>query len=464
MTEDVARGECPSLGSGSADAGATHRKGKGRERRSKDRRGGDPTPFLRALRNLSHIITAGGEGDTLLRKICDSLVSDRGYCEVWIVEVDAYGKIVTAVRGGHIPPSEGFETARKKGKLPSFARKAATSKGVETTPCKAEVNGQSAAMRRMTVRLEYGFEACGVLSCLMPSSLSRKEEEGLFLEEVADRVALTLHNLDLEADREAAAKDLNENTRKLKYIYAISKLVGKQGLSADRILQAIADLIPLAWQHPETICARIHLEDAEFKTENFRTTSSPLVAPIMARGERLGAMEVGHFGEDPSAPPRSFTPDEQGLIQSIAGLLAGIVQRSRTEQQLTDVLQAHENILETVPSCLFLLDQSLTVVLANRRCAEYSDLAADEIVGKKLEEVLPPSLLESGSLVERVRAVARGDGGHDSLDATYALAGRPTQRLRFRLCGIPAEEGAHDGARMLLVIDDVTGQRTASDA
>ena len=288
--------------------------------------------FLGALRNLSRIVTAGGDRRKILARACESLVNDRGYYEAWVAGIDSIDRIEVAVRHGTVPPSDESRAVLAAEELPMELRGVLSERGATVDFFELEGEDQILPVRKMTVRLESDFEPRGVLAALMPRDLSRQAEEEMFLLEAGDRLALALHNFQVEAGRdeiekalEVCSQDLDDHLKKLKYVYAVCKLIGQQNLSPERMLQTVTDLVPLAWRHPEAVCARICVGDREYRTDNYRPGPHPFITEMAAGGERVGTMEVVSVPDTPEGEPSPFTPEEQGLIRSIANLLAGVV-------------------------------------------------------------------------------------------------------------------------------------------
>jgi DNA-binding response OmpR family regulator/signal transduction histidine kinase len=128
--------------------------------------------------------------------------------------------------------------------------------------------------------------------------------------------------------------DLRKRTQELNCLYVFSKFVETPGISLERLCQGAAGLLPPAWQYPEIACARIVLEDQEFKTASFRETPWRQVCDIRLRGERIGSVEVCYLEERPQSDEGPFLKEERSLLDAVAGRLGRIVQRKRAEEAL----------------------------------------------------------------------------------------------------------------------------------
>ena len=141
--------------------------------------------------------------------------------------------------------------------------------------------------------------------------------------------------LDLEAQVTEQTHELGERVKELNCLYGISRISGRQGISLTEILQRTVDLIPPTWQYPEVVCARIILDDQEFKTDNFEETTCLQTADIIVRGERAGSVEVRYLKGVPEREEEPFVEEERNLLSAIAERLGRITERKQAEDALS---------------------------------------------------------------------------------------------------------------------------------
>lgn len=108
------------------------------------------------------------------------------------------------------------------------------------------------------------------------------------------------------------------------------------------MFQSVVDLIPLAWQYPETTCARIGLEERDFQTENFRETIWNLTSDIIIHGERAGIIEIHYLKETPLTDEGPFMKEEKNLIDAIAESLSRFIERKQAEEKAREVEMLQE--------------------------------------------------------------------------------------------------------------------------
>jgi len=126
--------------------------------------------------------------------------------------------------------------------------------------------------------------------------------------------------------------DLGERVKELHCLYGISELVGRSNSSLSEILKGTVGLIPPSWQYPDITCARIVLEEQEFKTDNFNETPWKQSADITVHEKPTGLVEVYYLEEKPERDEGSFLKEERSLIDAISERLGRIVERKRAEE------------------------------------------------------------------------------------------------------------------------------------
>ena len=127
--------------------------------------------------------------------------------------------------------------------------------------------------------------------------------------------------------------DLGERIKELNCLYGISNLVEKPDISLVEILQGLVYLIPPSWRYPEITCARIILEDKEYKTENFKETNWKQSSEILVHGKRMGVLEVCYLEERPENDEGPFIKEERDLINAITERLGNIIERMRAREE-----------------------------------------------------------------------------------------------------------------------------------
>ncbi len=126
--------------------------------------------------------------------------------------------------------------------------------------------------------------------------------------------------------------DLMERVKELTCLYGISDLAENPDISTGELIQGVLGLIPPAWQFPEITCARITLNNIEYKTENFKITEWKLSSSVNI-SKKVMEIEV-YYLED-----KLFLEEERSLIKDIGNRLKGDIDRKEAEQELLRTLE-----------------------------------------------------------------------------------------------------------------------------
>ncbi len=137
-------------------------------------------------------------------------------------------------------------------------------------------------------------------------------------------------------------QEVDSRVKRLNCIYGISKLLERRYISTEQVLKRMPDLVSSAWQYPDIACARIVMEEKEFRTENFSETAWKQSAGIFANGRQLGILEVCYLKEMPEKEEGVFLKQETRLINSIAEQLGKFIDQRNTEE----LLQKYQDNLE----------------------------------------------------------------------------------------------------------------------
>ena len=175
---------------------------------------------------------------------------------------------------------------------------------------------------------------------------------------------------------------LNERVKELSCLFGISELVQKPNVSEEEIYREAVNLIFQAVRYPEIACARIILEDQEFKTDNFRETPWKLIEHINVDDKHTGILEVGYLEETPDSHQEPFQNEERRLVRAVAERIGKISDRIRIRK----AMRIKDDALASSISGIGLTDLEGNLTYVNKALLEmwgYSD--DDEVIGKSVQ-------------------------------------------------------------------------------
>ena len=127
---------------------------------------------------------------------------------------------------------------------------------------------------------------------------------------------------------------LRERIKDLSCLYRIAEMIEQHSNSTENILQAIADLLPPAWQYPEITCSRIVFENKKYVSAKFKNTKWKQTADIKVGNKKAGTVEVYYLEKKPILDEGPFLKEERLLINAVAERIGRAAERIQAEQQL----------------------------------------------------------------------------------------------------------------------------------
>ena len=139
----------------------------------------------------------------------------------------------------------------------------------------------------------------------------------------------------------SAKAALTERVKELTCLYGIAQIAGQPGISLEEIIRGVVELLPSAWQYPETAFARIILDGISYTTQGFRECRQKQTAEIIVGGVARGIVEVVYVAEKPDYDEGPFLKEERNLIDAVARQVALVVERRQAEE---DKLKLHNQL------------------------------------------------------------------------------------------------------------------------
>lgn len=168
----------------------------------------------------------------------------------------------------------------------------------------------------------------------MPGPDHTKEELVAHIASLNEELLSLRRQLDesdwVEGSLRRRTRQLNERMKELDCVYACLALVHRPGLSFEDRVQGVVDLLPPAFLHAKSACARAVLDGKAFASRGFEQSPSPLSASVSAGGRPAGMVEVHYRGEQqPDQGDGPFLKEERSLLRVVAECLGIIVETEK---------------------------------------------------------------------------------------------------------------------------------------
>ncbi len=156
-----------------------------------------------------------------------------------------------------------------------------------------------------------------------------------------------------QVEKDNLLHDLTERVKELQCLYKLETIIEKHD-DLEEIIRDFVLQLPPAYQHPKSTCARIQINDQEYKTPNFQETEWIQAAPIVAGGDTVGAIEIYYLDEENDWP---FLKEEQNMLDNVASRLGLLIERTWAQEALqvtSDEKEELESIINQGPAVVFL--------------------------------------------------------------------------------------------------------------
>jgi PAS domain S-box-containing protein len=116
-------------------------------------------------------------------------------------------------------------------------------------------------------------------------------------------------------------------------------------------------------------------------------TQAELCVPIKTGGNVMGALDVQ------SCEANSFGDDDLASLQILADQLAWVIHNAQLYQETRLLNEFNEQVLQTIPLPVVLLDRNLTVIFMNQSYRAQHNLSSEGLEATPIDEVVPHSWL-----------------------------------------------------------------------
>jgi signal transduction histidine kinase len=130
---------------------------------------------------------------------------------------------------------------------------------------------------------------------------------------------------------------LRERVKELTCLYGIARVTQQANSSLDSALQQIVELLPPAWQYPQTAYARIVLDNKAYSCGASAPTAHQQSADLMIDGCKRGLVEVGYTRVVITDSESPFLDEERSLIEMVAREVAIHIERHEAEEQRSNL-------------------------------------------------------------------------------------------------------------------------------
>jgi len=177
-----------------------------------------------------------------------------------------------------------------------------------------------------------------------------------------------------------------------------------------------------------------------------------LGVPLIVEGKTIGVMAVQHYSD-----PEAYGVREQHMLEFVSSQVAHAIHRKQAEEALHESEQRLASIYDTVGDSLFYLevkpDEQYRFSLVNPAFYKVTGLTSEQVLGKKVNEVIPE--LSLSIVLEKYRQAIEGK----SIVRWEEISDYPTGRLVGEVSVAPVFDEAGTCTHLVGSVHDVTERK-----
>lgn len=158
------------------------------------------------------------------------------------------------------------------------------------------------------------------------------------------------------------------------------------------------------------------------KTLQLGQIAAALCVPVKVDGRVLGVLNLLRQGD--GAP---FTPQDLWFVSLLADRLGMALNNARLNDLLASRERSINHIQNSIPSSLVVIDRDLRIVSANRNFLEKARRDAQNTLGRKMGEVLPPVLVQYTRMDRKIQEIFHTGQSLEGGKVAYRAPGLPSR-------------------------------------
>lgn len=184
------------------------------------------------------------------------------------------------------------------------------------------------------------------------------------------------------------SRDLAERRKELAGLYRVTALLRGGARPVPVLLAEIAATLCPAFQYPDVTTARAEFGGHAASTPAHRETPWMLASRFKAADGREGAIQVAYLDERPASEEGPFLAEERQLLDNVAAMLCGHLDRLAVEDSLRAAQDRLRLILDSVGEGIHGLDAAGRIVFENPAAIEAFGGRPGALVGQRAHETL----------------------------------------------------------------------------
>lgn len=208
--------------------------------------------------------------------------------------------------------------------------------------------------------------------------------------------AVTVFSQDITAfkrsgtQKESLLRALTERVKELRVLHNTARVLQRETDPLPAIFQAIADLLPDAWQYPEIAAAKIMFDGEEYHTAKYVDSPWKLRREFGMPSGKTGCIEVVYLEERPHENIGPFLLEEWELLASLGEMIRVFLENRRMKTALQESELRFRHLIENSTDVVVTVTPDGLMTYVSPSVVKVLGYTEDEMVGQSFMEFVHP--------------------------------------------------------------------------
>jgi PAS domain S-box-containing protein len=194
-----------------------------------------------------------------------------------------------------------------------------------------------------------------------------------------------------EAELQKISVDLMERMKELNCLYDISKIAEAKDLTIGSLMKQIVDIIPPAFQYPESTFVQASINNAVYKSKMFKKTKQKVSSPILLNNDHLGCLDI-FLTKD-----MLILDEEKMLISAVCERVGKIIERILVNKKLREVESRYRLLTDQFADGITIIQNSEYKFVNKAFLVMVGYGAIKDLIGKKYHQFVAKDFIDQYS-------------------------------------------------------------------
>ena len=344
---------------------------------------------LQTIRNINQSLVRETEPSHLLQGICDILTKDQGFEGALIIRCDDEGNFIEAYNSN---PGHDFlelQTDIEEGRIPGCITAAHIGSVIHSKkpgegkcpqcPLSVKCSGRIV----LSCPIRYEDHLFGLLSAIIPKSVTLEEEYKELFREICEDIAYGLHTIGMREEKEQWTNALKNSEERYRNLFEESPmgifLIDMEG----RIIDANPTIEKILSYSTEELK---DMNITAFYTKNTLLAENDMIRLLESRELKRFETELTRKNGEVFYAEITASIFEYGNTILVQGTLHDITEKKRAKEALIREKNLFENTFESLSDAAFIISAKPAIIRqANCRAVEIFGYSKEEMIGQKTD-------------------------------------------------------------------------------